>query len=117
MKPRETARILSKGKSLEYSNWMKYTQYTNDCFKQDFVAYDGTIVVCKKSHLSDPSNAPILLYENESNPYIVTGVKNSEYWELVIPGYKGSDIHSIEEIQDQLEKEITDEELNALFNE
>lgn len=89
MIPREAARILSKGKSFEYSKWAKYVQYTNDCFKQDFVSYNNSLLVCTKSHLSDEHNQPELLYENPNNPYIVTGIKNSEYWELVMTGYTG----------------------------
>lgn len=90
MIPREAARILSKGKSIEHSKWGKYVQYTNDCFKQDFVSYGNSLLACVKTHFSDEDNAPELLYENKDNPYVVTGVKNSDYWELVLTGTLGA---------------------------
>ena len=92
MKPKETARILSKGKSIEYSGeWSdKFVYYSNDCFKQDLVVYKGCLLICKKSHLSTPDTIPVLLFENPENEYIATGVQNSDYWELMIPGYSKS---------------------------
>ena len=84
---RETARILSKGKSFEYSTWNKYIQYTNDCFKQDFVSYNNTLLICKKSHLSSDLNEPTLIYSPD-NPTNVTGI-NSEYWDIVLTSTPG----------------------------
>ena len=90
MRANETARILSKGKSFEYSKWGLYVQYSNDCFKQDFVSYNNALLACVKSHFSDESNAPILLYENPDNPFNITGVQNSDYWELIMTSDNGS---------------------------
>lgn len=85
---RDTARILSKGKSFEHSIWRKYIQYTNDCFKQDFVTFNNTLLVCVKSHLSSDDNKPNLIYSPD-NPARVIGI-NSEYWELVLSNIPGS---------------------------
>lgn len=90
MKANETARILSKGKSIEYSKWGPYVQYSNDCFKQDFVSYGNSLLACVQSHFSDEHNEPVLLYENSENPFNVTGVQNTDYWELVMTSDNGS---------------------------
>lgn len=90
MKANETARILSKGKSIEYSKWGPYVQYSNDCFKQDFVSYGNSLLACVQSHFSDEHTEPVLLYENSENPFNVTGVQNTDYWELVMTSDNGS---------------------------
>ena len=81
MKANGIARILSKGKSFEYSKWDSVVQYTNDCFKQDFVSHNNALFACIKSHVSCDDNMPDLLYENGK-----VIVKNSEYWDLVVTG-------------------------------
>ena len=88
MKVNQTARILSKGKSFEFSKWQPFIQYTNDCFKQDFVSYDNALLVCIKSHLSTSDKPPKLLYENPDNPYAITGV-DSENWDYIMSGTPG----------------------------
>lgn len=88
MKANQTARILSKGKSFAFSQWKPLVQYTNDCFKQDFVSYNNALLVCVESHFSTQDDPPILLYENPDNPYTVTGV-NSDKWEYVMSGSPG----------------------------
>lgn len=88
MKANQTARILSKGKSFEFSKWQPFIQYTNDCFKQDFVSYDNALLVCIKTHLSTSDEPPTLLYENPNNPYAITGV-DSENWDYIMSGTPG----------------------------
>lgn len=89
MKGTERARILSKGKSFEFSEWKPFVQYTNDCFKQDFVSYNNVLLVCKETHLSTVDEPPELLYENPDNKSLVTGV-NSPYWTFVMTGSAGA---------------------------
>ena len=81
MNGKEFARILSKGKSFEYSKWDSVVQYTNDCFKQDFVSHNNALFACIKSHMSCEDNMPDVFYENGE-----LLVKNSEYWDLVVTG-------------------------------
>lgn len=88
MKNTDYARILSKGKSFDFSTWQEFTKYSNDCFKQDFVSFNGTLLACKISHISTVDNRPILLYEDPVHIDQVTGV-NSEYWEFVLTGTAG----------------------------
>ena len=87
MKGTERARILSRGKSFEFSEWKSLTQYTNDCFKQDFVSLNGALLACVVSHTSE--QPPKLLYEDITDPTLATGV-DSEYWVLVTAGAKGA---------------------------
>lgn len=88
MKGTERARILSKGKSFEFSEWKPFIQYTNDCFKQDFVSYNNALLVCKESHFSTSDEPPTLLYENPDNQFVITGV-DSPYWTYVMSGAPG----------------------------
>lgn len=74
MKSIDHARLLSKGKSFEYSTWHEFVKYSNDCFKQDFVSLDNALYACKKTHLSTPDLRPGL----------------NEYWELVTEGVVGA---------------------------
>lgn len=83
MNVRESARILSRGKSFEYSKWDRYIQYTNDCFKQDFVSFNNTLLACIKSHLSSDDTIP-LKYDSDGSLKL-----NSEYWEIVISNSSG----------------------------
>lgn len=88
MKSTDHARLLSKGKSFEYSTWQEFVKYSNDCFKQDFISFNGALLACKVSHISTSENKPILLYEHKLNKNQVTGVI-SEYWEFVLTGTPG----------------------------
>ena len=88
MKGTTSARILSKGKSFDFSEWKPFVQYTNDCFKQDFVSYNNALLVCKETHLSTSDAPPTLLYENPDNQFVITGV-DSPYWTYVMSGAPG----------------------------
>lgn len=88
MNIQEHARILSKGKSFEYSKWEPFVKYSNDCFKQDFVSFGGALLSCTQTHLSTRENAPTLLYEDPINTEQVTGII-SDYWDFVLTGTSG----------------------------
>lgn len=88
MKSTDHARLLSKGKSFEYSTWQEFVKYSNDCFKQDFISFNGALLACKASHISTSENKPVLLYEDKLNKNQVTGII-SEYWEFVLTGTPG----------------------------
>ena len=88
MKANGIARILSKGKSIEYSKWNKDIYYSNDCFKQDFVSYGNSLLACVQSHQSSADNEPVLIYENPETQFNIIGVQNTDYWELVMTAGK-----------------------------
>lgn len=80
LKPRrdDYIREFNKGKSFSYSKWLPLTKYTNDPIKQDFTSYNGALLACIRTHVSqDP---PELVYDEETG--MVIGV-NSEDWEFV----------------------------------
>lgn len=124
MKANGIARILSKGKSFEYSKWDSVVQYTNDCFKQDFVSHNNALFACIKSHVSCDDNMPDLLYENGK-----VIVKNSEYWDLVVTGgrsiiddnnpdkdYNNADILKLQKDFENLLETICSLDFNEDFN-
>lgn len=77
MKNTDHTRMLSKGKSFEYSTWQRFTKYTNDCFKQDFVSYNNVLLACKETHVAE--EPPILKYNDEGYPIDVL----SKEWHYV----------------------------------
>lgn len=67
-----------KGKSFVFTGkWKTGTHYFCDEYVQDWVSYDGLLLICKKSHLS--TDPPEIVIEH-GMPVSV----NSEYWDLVI---------------------------------
>lgn len=84
MKNTDHARLLSKGKSFEYSTWQEFVKYSNDCFKQDFVSIENALLVCKETHESNLHNKPILIYSGTQ----IIGCE-SEYWDFVMAGLPG----------------------------
>ena len=90
MAGQDYARMLSRGKSFEYSTWQELVKYSNDCFKQDFVSFENALLACKKTHISNVHNRPELIYEEKDDTNSAIGCK-SEYWEFVISGIKGAD--------------------------
>lgn len=85
----EHARILSKGKSIEVTPWRKLAKYTNDCFIQNIVSYKAALLLCTQTHIATPENEPVLLYEDETDPELITGIAPSEYWKFLLTGPKG----------------------------
>lgn len=84
----DNSRILSRGKSFNFSKWSPSTKYENDCFKQDFIVFKNVLLACKESHISNESNMPRLLHEDIYDSNIVTGV-DSKYWEFVLSPQSG----------------------------
>lgn len=88
MRSQEYARFLSKGKSFEFSKWNPLTTYTNDCFKQDFVVFENTLLACKKTHVSSWNECPQLITKDDDLLHVIDCI--SDYWEFVISGVPGA---------------------------
>lgn len=88
MRSQEYARFLSKGKSFEFSKWSPLTTYTNDCFKQDFVVFENTLLACKKTHVSSWNECPQLITKDDDLLHVIDCI--SDYWEFVISGVPGA---------------------------
>ena len=88
MRSQEYARFLSKGKSFEFSKWNPLTTYTNDCFKQDFVVFENTLLACKKTHISSWNECPQLITKDDDLLHVIDCI--SDYWEFVISGVPGA---------------------------
>ena len=112
MNGKEFARILSKGKSFEYSKWDSVVQYTNDCFKQDFVSHNNALFACIKSHMSCDDNMPDVFYENGE-----LLVKNSEYWDLVVTGGRSIINDDNPDKEDEETEKIDTETIRNIVNE
>ena len=71
-------REFNKGRSFSFDEWQALTKYSNDDFEQSFVSYDGALLACKRTHVSqDP---PVLIRDEETG--MITGV-NSKEWSFV----------------------------------
>lgn len=71
-------REFNKGRSFAFAEWKSLTKYSNDDFEQSFVSYDGALLACKRTHVSqDP---PVLIRDEETG--MITGV-NSKEWSFV----------------------------------
>lgn len=69
------SRDFYKGKSLNFANqWAKGTHYFDDEYITDFVAYKGTLLACKRSHLSSEDNEPKLIYDSVNDIQQAIGV-------------------------------------------
>lgn len=78
-----------KGKSFNFAKeWHPGINYFNDNYITDFVSYKGTLLVCRRTHLSSNSNRPELLFEDPKDSNQPTGVK-SEYWDFILAGTPG----------------------------
>lgn len=78
-----------KGKSFNFAKeWQPGINYFNDNYITDFVSYKGTLLVCRRTHLSSNSNRPELLFEDPKDSNQPTGVK-SEYWDFILAGTPG----------------------------
>lgn len=110
MKNTDYARMLSKGKSFEYSTWSPFTKYTNDCFKQDFVSYNNVLLACKETHISE--TAPEFEYDEENRPI---GIKSKE-WHFVFSAAPLSAGGKVE-IDDNLSEESSNPVQNKVLTE
>lgn len=86
------SRDLKKGKSFNMAGeWKSGTHYWNDEYVSDFVSYKGTLLSCKKSHLADSNNEPILVMQDVDGIAVPCGIKNNIYWTFVIGSVPGAD--------------------------
>lgn len=84
------SRDFYKGKSLNFANqWAKGTHYFDDEYITDFVAYKGTLLACKRSHLSSEDNEPKLIYDSVNDIQQAIGV-DSPFWDFVLAGTPGA---------------------------
>lgn len=83
------SRDFYKGKSFNFAgNWAPGVHYFNDEYITDFVAYEGALLACDRSHLSSSDSAPKLLYNDDEDPKRPTGV-DSPFWDFVFSGTPG----------------------------
>ena len=66
--------------------WKDETNYFNDEYIVDFVAYKGALLSCSKSHLSSATTEPVLIKNPEGE---ITGIQPNEYWTFVLAGIEG----------------------------
>lgn len=81
------SRDFYKGTSFKMSGyWTPNTHYFNDEYIVDFVAWDGALLSCVRSHISSESNRPVVV-KDESGAVI--GIKTNPYWIYVMSGTEG----------------------------
>lgn len=81
------SRDFYRGTSFKMSGyWTPNTHYFNDEYIVDFVAWDGALLSCVRSHISSESNRPIVV-KDESGAVI--GIKTNPYWIYVMSGTEG----------------------------
>lgn len=76
-------RDLFNGTSFRISEWTPDTFYSHDKHNIDFVAFQGSLLYCSKSHWSNEENKPIL-FVNEYG--IATGLQPNQYWAFIFGG-------------------------------
>lgn len=81
------SRDFYRGTSFKMSGyWTPNTHYFNDEYIVDFVAWDGALLSCVRSHISSESNRPVVV-KDESGAII--GIKTNPYWIYVMSGTEG----------------------------
>lgn len=81
------SRDFYRGTSFKMSgDWTPNTHYFNDEYIVDFVAWDGALLSCVRSHISSESNRPVVV-KDESGAVI--GIKTNPYWIYVMSGTEG----------------------------
>lgn len=81
------SRDFYRGTSFKMSGyWTPNTHYFNDEYIVDFVAWDGALLSCVRSHISSESNRPVVV-KDESGAVI--GIKTNPYWIYVMSGTEG----------------------------
>lgn len=81
------SRDFYRGTSFKMSgDWTPNTHYFNDEYIIDFVAWDGALLSCVRSHISSESNRPVVV-KDESGAVI--GIKTNPYWIYVMSGTEG----------------------------
>ena len=81
-----------KGKSFNMTGeWQANTRYYSDEYITDFVVYNGALLACKKEHISDSGNEPVLIYDDHE---VVVGV-HGDIWLFVIASGLNSTAYDI----------------------
>lgn len=81
------SRDFYRGTSFKMSGyWTPNTHYFNDEYIVDFVAWDGALLSCVRSHISSESNRPVVVKEESG---AVIGIKTNPYWIYVMSGTEG----------------------------
>lgn len=85
------SRDFYKGKSFNFAgNWAPGVHYFNDEYITDFVAYEGALLACDRSHLSSSDSAPKLLYNDIEDPNHQRPIGvDSPFWDFVFSGTPG----------------------------
>lgn len=80
------SRDFYKGTSFKMAGeWMTNTHYFNDEYIIDFVAFEGALLSCTRSHTSSSLNMPELVWENDK----IIGIKPNLFWAFVMAGVEG----------------------------
>lgn len=80
------SRDFYKGTSFKMAGeWMTNIHYFNDEYIIDFVAFEGALLSCTRSHTSSSLNMPELVRENDK----IIGIKPNLFWAFVMAGVEG----------------------------
>lgn len=80
------SRDFYKGTSFKMAGeWMTNTHYFNDEYIIDFVAFEGALLSCTRSHTSSSLNMPELVWEEDK----IIGIKPNLFWAFVMAGVEG----------------------------
>lgn len=80
------SRDFYKGTSFKMAGeWMTNTHYFNDEYIIDFVAFEGALLSCTRSHTSSSLNMPELVWEENK----IIGIKPNLFWAFVMAGVEG----------------------------
>lgn len=80
------SRDFYKGTSFKMAGeWMTNIHYFNDEYIIDFVAFEGALLSCIRSHISSSLNMPELVRENDK----IIGIKPNLFWAFVMAGVEG----------------------------
>lgn len=73
------SRDLYNGTSFRMNTWAPDTFYAHDDINIDFVAYNGALLYCTRSHWSSIENEPILITSQND----IIGIEPNPFWDIV----------------------------------
>lgn len=73
------SRDLYNGTSFRMNTWAPDTFYAHDDVNIDFVAYNGALLYCTRSHWSSLENEPILITSQND----IIGIEPNPFWDIV----------------------------------
>lgn len=80
------SRDFYKGTSFKMAGeWMTNIHYFNDEYIIDFVAFEGALLSCTRSHTSSSLNMPELVWKEDK----IIGIKPNLFWAFVMAGVEG----------------------------